>query len=320
MSVQFTIIGLGRVGTSIGLALAGRARRVGYDRSLEAQQQAKSLGACESLSFNLHAAVESADVVLLCLPLSEIEETLRLIAPDLRAGSVLMDTAPVKLPVLEWSRAHLPAGCHYIGLVPALNPACLDESQRAPRADLFANATLGIAAPGGTPEAALNQALGLAKALGAQPLLLDPREADGMLASVHQLPQLIAAGLLNATAGQPGWPEARRLAGRPYVRASEALFEESLPALSLAAWLNREQVLRALEMAIGALAGFHAALQDSDDQDLQRRLELAVDDRLAWWQQRQSADWSAQKQAQEPVLPGTLERLFGSVLARKKKP
>ena len=297
MTVQFTLIGLGQVGTSIGLALAGRPdelRRVGYDRSLDVQQKAKKLGAVDSAPYNLHEAVEAADVVVLCLPLSRVEETLKQIGPDLRDGAVVMDTAPLKIPVAGWFREHVPQGRHYVGLVPALSPAYLADSLHGPEtahADLFKDGTLGIAAPPGTPETAVEQAVQLAGFLGAQPLFLDMLEADGMLASTQLLPQLTAAALLNATVEQAGWTEARRLADRPYALGTAAVFEESLETLLLAAQLNRANVLPALEMVIGGLTTIHTALKNGDDRDLERRLEQAVDDRLTWWQQRQTAKW-----------------------------
>jgi len=324
MTVQFTLIGLGQVGTSIGLALAGRAdelKRVGYDRSLAVQQKAKKLGAVDSAPYNLHEAVEGADVVLLCIPLSQVEETLKLIGPDLREGCVVMDTAPVKRPVAGWFRTHVPAGRHYIGLLPALNTAYLADNLHGPdsaRADLFKDGTLGIAAPFGTPEAATEQAFHLAKMLGAEPLLLDLLEADGMSATVQLLPQLLAAALLNATVDQPGWRDTRRLADRPYALATAPVFEESLEALSLAVRHNRENMLPALELVIGGLSAIHAALKNNDD-DLDRRLERAVDDRLAWWQERQSANWSGEKAPTDIEMPDFIERLFGSLMGRKEK-
>ena len=325
MTVQFTLIGLGQVGTSIGLALAGHGgdiKRVGYDRLLDVQQKAKKMGAVDTAPYNLHEAMNGADVVLLCLPLSAVEETLKLIGPDLRDGAVLMDLSPLKRPVVDWFQTHVPAGRHLVGLVPTLNPACLVDSPHGPdsaRADLFKDGTLGITTPPGTPEAAIEPALRLAGWLEAQPLFLDLLEADGMLARSQLLPQLTAAALLNATVGQPGWTETRRLADRPYALATAPVFEESLEALSLAARLDRDNLLPALEMLIGGLTAIHTALKASDANDLDRRLEQAVDDRLTWWQQRVSANWSGDHQAPELKLPGFLERLFGTLVTRRNK-
>ena len=325
MTVQYTLIGLGQVGTSIGLALAGHTvelKRVGYDRALTVQQQARKLGAVDSAPYNIHDAVEGADVVVLCIPLSQVEETLKLIGPDLREGAVVMDVSPVKAPVVEWFRRHVPAGRHYVGLMPTLSTAFLDDSLHGPaaaHAELFKDATLGIAAPAGTPEPALEQAFNLARLLGAQPLVLDLREADGKSATAQLVPQLLAAALLNATVGQPGWQDTRRLADRPYALATAPIFEESLEALSLAVRENRASLLPVLELVMGGLGAIHAALKNADDADLDRRLEQAVDDRLAWWQERQRADWTEQNAPSDLELPGFVERLFGSLTARKKK-
>jgi prephenate dehydrogenase len=325
MTVQFTVIGLGQVGTSMGLALASQAsqiKRVGYDKALEVQNKAKKRGAFDETPYNLHTAVEKADVVVLCLPLDQVEETLKQIGPDLREDAVVMDTAPVKTVVAEWFKTHIPAGRHYVGLIPALNPLALGESQRGPesaRADLFERGTLGIVAPAGTPEGAINLAANLASLLGAHALFLGLAEADGMLAATHLLPQLTAAALLNATVGQAGWLETRRLAGRPYALATTPVLEDGLEPLTLASLYGRENVLRMLEMAIGGLTAIHAALKNNEDTDLKFRLERATDDRQGWWNDRQKADWASDEAADASKIPGFLERMLGSGLSGKNR-
>jgi prephenate dehydrogenase len=323
MTVQFTVIGLGQIGTSLGLALAkqtNQIKRVGYDKALDVQNQAKKLEAFDETPYNLHTAVEKADVVILCLPLDQIEETLKLIGPDLREDVVVLDTAPVKAPVAEWFKTHIPAGRHYVGLIPALNPLALGESLHGPasaRADLFAHGTLGIVAPMGTPEGALNLASNLVSMLGADPLFIDLAEADGMLTSAHLLPQLTAAALLNATVGQAGWLETRRLAGRSYALATAPMLEDNLEALNLAVRYERENVLHALEMAIGGLTGLHTALKNSDETDLKFRLERASQDRQGWWNDREKANWNPDER--HSPLPNMMERLLGSTLIKKKR-
>jgi prephenate dehydrogenase len=326
MTVQFTFIGLGQIGTSFGLSLASHTdqiKRVGYDRVLEIQNKAKKIGAFDAVQYNLHDVVENADVVVLCLPLDQIEETLKQIGPDLREDAVVMDTAPVKAPVAEWFKTHIQPGRHYVGLIPALNPLYLGESERGietAQADLFERGTIGIAAPAGTPEAAINLAANFVRMTGAQPLFLDMLEVDGMMAAAHLLPQLSAAALLNATVGQAGWSEVRRLAGRSYVLATETIAEDGMEALALAARFNRENTLHALEMMIGGLTGIHKALKEADDKDLSWRLKRAADDRLAWAAERQKADWSSSdKKDVEPwKIPNPMERLLGGLVKKKK--
>ena len=63
MSVQITIVGLGQIGASVGLALGRHAtilRRVGHDKSPEAAKQAQRKGAVDEVKHNLPAAVRGA--------------------------------------------------------------------------------------------------------------------------------------------------------------------------------------------------------------------------------------------------------------------
>ncbi len=104
MAIQITIIGLGQIGGSIGLALAGQKaalKRVGHDKKVDVERAAQSKGAVDEVKHNLPSAVRDADLVLLCLPVSQVRETLEFIAPDLKEGAVVMDTSPVKSGVLE---------------------------------------------------------------------------------------------------------------------------------------------------------------------------------------------------------------------------
>jgi prephenate dehydrogenase len=131
MTVQITIVGLGQIGTSFGLALANQpdlVRRIGHDRQAEVARNAEKMGAVDKVVFNLPAAVREADLVLLSVPIDQVRETMAIIAPELKEGSVVMDTAPVKEVVAAWASDLLPADRHYVGLTPVLNPLYLDES------------------------------------------------------------------------------------------------------------------------------------------------------------------------------------------------
>ena len=60
MTVQVTVLGLGQIGTSIGLALAkqkAQITRVGLDRETDTARKAEKMGAFDRISPNLRAAV-----------------------------------------------------------------------------------------------------------------------------------------------------------------------------------------------------------------------------------------------------------------------
>ncbi len=314
MTVQITVIGLGQLGASIGLALNGREniRRVGHDREPAVMKKAKELNAFEETVFNLPASVEKADVVVLCLPLDQVEDTLKYIAPDLREDAVLLDMSPLKRVVAGWFEKHVPRGRHYIGLVPAINPLILLDSAHgieAARADLFDKSTIGITSPRNARPEAIKLAEDLVRMLGGEPLFLDLLEADGMMATAHILPQLVAVAMLNATVGQPGWQETRRFAGRPYAHVAGILGGDTLESLKQSLLLNPEKTVHSLDLVIGALTHLRQAVNEGNSPDLERRLRLAFDDHAAWLQERSRAQWD--KEDKKPVeMDNPLKRLF----------
>src|SRR5688572_26653944 len=99
MSVQITIVGLGQIGSSIGLALKAHnvdVQRVGHDKDPQAAKDSQKVGAVDGVQYNLPASIRNANIVILALPLAAVRETLELIAPDLQEGTLIFDTAPAK--------------------------------------------------------------------------------------------------------------------------------------------------------------------------------------------------------------------------------
>ena len=202
MTVQITIVGLGQIGASIGLALKARnldVRIVGHDKDPETARDAQKMGAVDEVKYNLPASVRDSRIVILALPFAGMRETLEAIGPDLPEGSLVIDTAPSKTTVTAWAKEFLPQGRYYVGLTPAINPAYLHGTEfgvKAARADLFDKGLVAVNAPLGTPEGVFNLSMELVALFGATPLLMDTAEADGVFSAMHILPQLAAAALL----------------------------------------------------------------------------------------------------------------------------
>jgi len=320
---QITIIGLGQIGASIGLALGGQKtalKRVGHDKRVDIERAAQNKGAVDEVNHNLPAAVRAADLVLLCLPISQVRETLEIIKQDLKENAVVMDTAPVKSAVAEWAQELIPAGRYYVGLVPALNPEVLHEPAfglEAARADLFQKGLMVIDAPSGTPDEVVQLASDLTRLLGAVPLLADLVESDGLMASMHLLPQLAAAALLNATVDQPGWQESRKLGGRPFAAVTAGLaYQDDIDALQMAALQDRENIVRVLDTLIAALRGLRDDISNADEEGVAARLEQALEGRNRWMRERLAADW--QEGTKKPLdVPTFAERFFGTAFVKR---
>jgi prephenate dehydrogenase len=302
MNIQITIIGLGQIGTSIGLGLAGQKQivRVGQDIEPSAVKKAEKLGAVDKVIINLAKAVKDADADILALPVDQLKDTLEFIAPELKPGAVVIDTAPVKGAVAEWAEKALPEGRFYVGMTPVINPIYLmdgDWGVDAAHADLFKNGLFAIVAPARSSSEAIRMAAELAGLLGAEHMFADMAEMDGLMAATHLLPQLLAAGLSGMTVGQPGWLEGRKVAGRSFAKVTEPVVSsEPAAALASAAVNNRTNTIRVLDTLVGRLLEMRAEIEAQDVEALEKRFTEVRLRRMNWWTERWNANWAVNEQ------------------------
>jgi len=325
MTVNITIIGLGKIGTSAGLALGkhtNQVYRLGHDIVPENARLAQKMGAVDKVVYNLPASVRDADLVFLALPVDQIRETLRIIGPDLREGGVVVDTAPVKVAVASWAKELLPQGRFYVGLTPVLNPAYLNETAtgtEAGREDLFEKSLFGIVAPPRTDSAALKLASDLTNLLGAEPFFMDMVEVDSLMTMVHLIPQLVAAGMVSATVSQPGWLEGRKIAGVGYAQVGHPLNSMDSPdALGEASLLNQEHVIRLIDNVIADLQDIRDNIAEGDKLKLVEKLKTARKGREVWWDQRLDGNWSAEHRV-DVEIPTSGEEMRRWIFGRRRQ-
>ena len=284
------------------------------------------MGAVDDVKYNLPASVRDAKIVILALPLAEVRETLKVIAPDLQEGTLVLDLAPAKATVAAWAKELLPPGRYYVGLSPAINPEYLhgvDFGVKSARADLFEKGLIVVNVPMGTPENAFNLAMEVVRLVGARPLLMDTAEADGIYSGMHVLPQLVAAALLDMTVDRPGWQEARKLAGRPYAAVTAGVaYHDDILSLAETAIENRENVVRLLNTYITSLINLRDEIEDNDRDAVQSRLTGAWKGRVRWFDERMAAEW-LKGEDQKVDAPSFGDRvnqlLFGRLLAERPK-
>jgi prephenate dehydrogenase len=327
MTTRITIIGLGQIGSSFGLALSDQAaegalERIGHDKNPGVARESKKMGAVDRVRANLFRAIQDADLVLLALPLDQIHETLSLIGEDLREDAVVMDTAPVKGIVARWASELLPAGRHYVGLTPVLNPAYLhglETGVQAARKDLFHKGLMGVVTSEKANAAAVKLAVDLADLLGATPLFVDALEVDSFMAGTHVLPQLLAASLLNITLDEPGWADGRKFAGRAFAQLTSTFtLMDPSEAVVGASLENRENTVRLLDRLIHSLGILKENISAGEAETLQQHLEHIRSGREQWWLQREAGDWAGERPA-DLDLPSAREMLGQMFLGRRRK-
>lgn len=315
--LQVTIVGLGLIGASAGLALRryqDKVTVVGHDRDPGAAGHAKKSGAVDRTDWNLVGAVSGADRVLLALPASEIRDTLKYIAQDLKPGCVIVDTADIKAPVMAWAAELLPSGVHFVGGHPVV--LADPEGSEAARAELFERKLFCLTADSHTDGAAVHLAADLVEALGAQPFFLDPVEHDGMAAAVEHLPAVLAGALMAATSHSTSWQDMRKLAGTQFFAGSQVLARTGKDA---AAGLiaNREPLLRWIETLIAELGVWQAQLQAGQEADLAARLEEGLVAGRQWVSAHQRGVWDEPETAEIPTMGRSMRELF---LGRMRTP
>ena len=201
MNEVVSILGLGLMGGSLGLALRRRApgiRVVGWGRRAETRQQALALGAVTEIAETPADAVRAAGIVVLCSPVRSIPELAASCAPGLRPGSVVTDVGSTKSWVVSACAAALAGSPSvFVGSHPMAGSERAGLS--AARADLYENARV-IVTGAGEPA---DRVEALWTAAGARVVRMTAGAHDALAARVSHGPHL-AAALAAAAAAREG--------------------------------------------------------------------------------------------------------------------
>jgi len=316
--LQVTIVGLGMIGASAGLALRRYAQKVtivGHDKDPAKASQAKSLGAVDRTEWNLIKAVSDADRVLLALPVSEIQDTLAAIADDLKSNCVIVDTADVKSQVMQWAAELLPENVHMIGGHPIVVTDKLETAEA--QADLFKDRLFCLTPAPHTDARAVQLAADLAEAMGAKPFFLGVVEHDGLVAAVEHVPQVLASALMQATSSGNSWKDMRKLAGSQFYSSTLVTAEDGR-AVADACLANSEQIIRWLDTLIDALGEWRQCLVDGDDEGLIEMIERGMEANREWMRAYTTGNWEEASLPAEMPTSGTFMRgLIGFGRLRK---
>lgn len=191
-----TIVGVGLIGGSIGLAARKRgvARRIiGAGRNRDSLARARTVGAIDDCSLDLADAVRQADVAVFCTPVDKIVEQVATSAPGCRPGTLLTDAGSTKAAIVHGLERRLPTGVHFVGSHPLAG-----SEKRGPEhadADLFLERLTIVTRTPHTDAAALEKTRGFWQALGSRVSVMNPEEHDVALAVTSHLPHLAASAL-----------------------------------------------------------------------------------------------------------------------------
>ena len=156
------------------------------------------LGLADAVAKSDAAAVEDADLVILCMPVGVIGEVAQEIAPHLKPGAIVTDVGSVKGAVVAVLTKHLPRGVH---LVPGHPVAGTEQSgPDAGFATLFLNRWCILTPPEGTDPKAVARLAEFWTAAGAHVESMSPAHHDLVLAITSHVPHLIAYNIVGTAA------------------------------------------------------------------------------------------------------------------------
>ena len=225
---RVAILGTGLIGGSFGLALRKHfpdISIVGFDRE-ETLQAALARGAVQETANDLAAAVRSADLVYVALPIGATIEALPAIAAAAKDGALVTDAGSTKTIICRAAKTFFAGGARFLGG----HPMAGRETSGIARADagLFSGARYALVGSEDDPDPRVQGFASLVRTLGAEPVWCDAETHDWAVGIVSHLPQLLAVALARVVQDEtdetglplslsgPGLQDMLRLAGSPY--------------------------------------------------------------------------------------------------------
>lgn len=197
---QITIIGVGLIGGSIGLAAKKHklaARIVGVTAHKESLKKALKRRAIDFGTLDLKKSVLNSDMIILATPVDKVISTLKVVSPNLKKGCIVIDVASVKQAIVRKAEKIVGRKGSFIGA----HPMAGSEQRGVEKADgnLFKNALCVLTKTKNTDAKALKAVHDFWKALGSKIRVLSAEEHDKKISNISHLPH-IAASCLSLTA------------------------------------------------------------------------------------------------------------------------
>lgn len=194
---KITIIGVGLIGGSLGLALKENRpnfKIVGIDKQ-EIIEKAIARGAIDEGTVNLEEGIKEADIVIIATPVKTILNLLTQINSFLKKGCIITDTGSTKGQIVERADKVLSKDIFFIGGHPMAGSEEYGIDSANPH--LFQERTYILTPTKKSNLIAIEKISSLIKMIGANRLILNPLEHDRIVGAVSHLPQIMAVSLIN---------------------------------------------------------------------------------------------------------------------------
>lgn len=281
------LIGAGLIGGSFALALkqAGVVRHItGVGRSAEVMNDALTLGIVDTVvsigTPELVHATQTADVILLAMPVGQTQDVCKRLAPYLQPHTIVTDVGSTKTSVYHDAKSALGDKITQVVLAHPIAGRELNGPQAA-LTDLYVNKKVMICPHEHNRAADIDTIVALWQATGAHAYELNLAAHDEIFAAVSHLPHILAYALMNHVADSELSNDKFAMAGagfRDFTRIAAAS-PEMWRDVCLA---NKEAILHELDGYLLYAQQLRQDIANTDGNELFSQFIKASNKRLAW--------------------------------------
>lgn len=283
MTKHIAIIGLGLIGSSLGLALKQDAsentKLIGYTRTARTANTAMNIGAVDCVVNTLASAVTQASMVIIATPVLATEAILQEMGELVLPGTIVTDTASTKVKVMHWAEIHLPKTVDFIGGHPMAGKE--QSGPEVAEATLFQQCTYCLCPSQWTSSNATDYMTELVRTIGANPMLIDVDEHDDFVAAISHLPLVISTSLISVTTSNTSWDRISKLAAGGYRDVSRLASQN--PEMNRDICLSNEQnIVSWIDQFVTELHRFRELIVTKNYQELEQSFTHSNQARAGW--------------------------------------
>lgn len=282
---KITIIGVGLLGGSLGLAIKQRGLSkvvYGYVRRVSSAERCRELGVVDYATLNIEEAVAGADLIILCTPLAQMRSLYEMMAPYVKSGAIITDVGSAKMKVVkDLEGVVAQRGAYFVGSHPMAGSE--KTGVEYSRADLFENAICVVTPTESSADGAVLSVEDFWRAVGGRVLRMTPQLHDELVCRASHLPHIIAAVLANYVL-DPAYPQEQAKLCATGFRDTTRIASSSPEMWRDVSIANREHIIKSIDDFIEGLRKFKEALHSNDTVLIEEFFKSAKERRDNWIQ------------------------------------
>ena len=279
---KVTIVGVGLIGASLGLALkrAGVVDAVyGVGRSKANLDQAIAMGAIDAV-LTLEETAKQSQVIVLCVPVAQMRATFTVLEPILEPHTLITDAGSTKGDVILAAKEVLgKKACQFVPAHPIAGGA--QHGAAAAKADLFDSKQTIICQLQENAKVDVEFISQFWESTGAQVRKIGAVQHDAIFAAVSHLPHVLSYALMVSVLNSEDAQEKLQHAGagfRDFTRIA-ASSPEMWRDICLA---NRTAILKELDQYLSVAGRLRELIANEDAAGLEKAFTKASKARQAW--------------------------------------